>query len=1315
MNFDREINGDDGDEDDDRVPAAEAARHGFFRSRGEQMLAKEEKTFNFKTVRGGEGGEGEGGEGGGGGGGGGLFRRQQQQQRQSASFATTPMQQTRVTAISNSPAKKTASLSFLTQTPGQTRRTSEATHTTTQNIPKSSSTTSSLQETIAMIRPDVPGRGKSGDRDDVLQFLNETEKTRRLKKRALLDALQRGGGNADDEQTPNKNEIPPPDWIKNQRDSSNIPRGDTLVANQLIRAAHLDTETKAESISDASSLFIPTGALEQLPPFARWYWSVKSQMMDCLVCVQVGRFYNLFQNDADTGETIGLRPSGKNRGFMRKVGFPYVVFENWAAKLIAHGYCVAKCVEGKEIDAKRKLCERTVTEIITPGLNKGFIDDINQESWVCTLAQEDDFLGVCLIDADKGNIKFGSFNISIDINSTSTKESHANNDDDASIALVKLISILTQVRPKEIIISLRGPNAIGRNVKRAIKRHYESVGAGAFASERTCDHQDDTDYDESYVNHASLRNNPVVRVIERGSDPLPEICIEDVKIAVRQFAGEAEFEVDTDTRRAVENAGNAGLIALAFGIRFCSWAGQCKTIFKSAKYGSLASLVNIDIDDIHTNTNNNGAARQRKTMLEFHGNALKELGITDGGKNSLIGLLSRDCVTPHGKRRVRDMVFNPLVQISEITTRQDAIQFLLDDTDAHGVLKNKSKYETREYLKRKLPRGDCERSLTKCMNLAQHCATMCAANANVLIDGTDPSAQTQCRDAVVTLTEATVGGATHSDELYGDAMESLNEGDTLDDALVAFWELNQSRLDGFSKAVECLMILAKSLKGLAAFRREYQKDANTRLGRAPKIIDKAIALGETAVPLLEDLREALRVDKINDEENARRKIRIVTPDKRAFKTYAKADADAMEASNERIARHQQKQQQRDFDVEQFGMTMDDDDIEDQILEDERAAYLFDRADRAGARAFTTVIAQFTTHKCLWRTLISVGADIDALNSFAHLKANSENNCFCTPRFLSLNKSDGAPIISLTNFWHPLLHTSNRTIVKNDAQFGGCCCEDDGGHPRECPRFALLSGPNMGGKSTLARAIGLTIILAQVGAHVPASECVVTPIHQLVVRCGTLIDDLRAGCSTFLAETQACTTAMKVALKNTTSLMIMDEIGQGTSTSDGYAIASAVARALMKSNTAITLYTTHFHDLHENLASSSALRFHSCHMSSEINEKTRDVVRHNYKLCDGAAPFGSCGLSVAKLAGLGDAILQNSRRAAQKLQTTRRTVDQSKRTKDDILSNEAVSALKQLLRDPGVNGGHIANEREWCIEFYQHWKYIERLLLRYEKE
>ena len=150
-------------------------------------------------------------------------------------------------------------------------------------------TTSSLTETVVMTRPDVlQRREQRDDADEMLQFLHENkenEKTRRMKKRTLLDALQTGG--AGDEETPDKNNTTPPDWIKVQRDSRNV-------ANELMRAMQLDTEVYCELIPDASSLFIPTGALEQLPPFARWYWSVISQMMDGLVCVQVGRFFNLF-------------------------------------------------------------------------------------------------------------------------------------------------------------------------------------------------------------------------------------------------------------------------------------------------------------------------------------------------------------------------------------------------------------------------------------------------------------------------------------------------------------------------------------------------------------------------------------------------------------------------------------------------------------------------------------------------------------------------------------------------------------------------------------------------------------------------------------------------------------------------------------------------------------------------------------------------------------------------------------------------------------------------------------------------------------
>ena len=435
MKFDRDRDGELEREEGDRVPAAEAARLRFLHAQPGKTVQEERV---FQTVR---------------------TTKEQKKRRQSfhsASFATTPMEPMRAPVFSDSPAKKTSSSSFLTRTPGKKHRASDATlsfRTSTQKIPTkslstttSTNTTSSLPETVVMTRPDVPQRRQHGrdDADDVFpQFQNESEKTRRLKKRALLDALQKERGEAEgDEETPNKNA--PPAWITAQRDSRNIARGEKLVANALMRATQLDTETSEDLIPDTSSLFIPTGALEQLPPFARWYWSVKSQMMDCLVCVQVGRFYNLFQNDADTGESVGLRPSGKNRGFMRKVGFPHVVFEDWCAKLIAHGYCVAKCVEGKEIDAKKKLCERKVTEIITPGLNKGFVDDTNQESWVCALAQEDDFLGVCLIDADKGNVKFGSFKISIESNEKNSEKVA----EDTSSAFVKLVSILTQARPK---------------------------------------------------------------------------------------------------------------------------------------------------------------------------------------------------------------------------------------------------------------------------------------------------------------------------------------------------------------------------------------------------------------------------------------------------------------------------------------------------------------------------------------------------------------------------------------------------------------------------------------------------------------------------------------------------------------------------------------------------------------------------------------------------------------------------------------------------------------------------------------------------
>ena len=222
MKFDR--NKDGGEDEEDRVPAAEAARRRFFPPPGKTMMNEENA---LKTFR--EGGEGLGFKT--------TTTKEKKKQRQSlSSFATAHTQPMQAPTFSNSPAKKASSSSFLTRTPGKKHRASDAAlsfrtmTTTTQKIPKpnnfksvsattsTNTTTSSLTETVVMTRPDVLQRSEQrDDADEMLQFLNENkenDKTRRMKKRTLLDALQTGG--AGDEETPHKNNTTPPDWIKVQ-------------------------------------------------------------------------------------------------------------------------------------------------------------------------------------------------------------------------------------------------------------------------------------------------------------------------------------------------------------------------------------------------------------------------------------------------------------------------------------------------------------------------------------------------------------------------------------------------------------------------------------------------------------------------------------------------------------------------------------------------------------------------------------------------------------------------------------------------------------------------------------------------------------------------------------------------------------------------------------------------------------------------------------------------------------------------------------------------------------------------------------------
>lgn len=133
-------------------------------------------------------------------------------------------------------------------------------------------------------------------------------------------------------------------------------------------------------------------------------------------------------------------------------------------------------------------------------------------------------------------------------------------------------------------------------------------------------------------------------------------------------------------------------------------------------------------------------------------------------------------------------------------------------------------------------------------------------------------------------------------------------------------------------------------------------------------------------------------------------------------------------------------------------------------------------------------------------------------------------------------------------------------------------------------LALLTGPNMGGKSTLMRQVGLLIIMAQIGCPIPAVSCRMSIVDRIFTRLGAQ-DDIMAGHSTFLVELSETSAILKHATRN--SLVLLDELGRGTATYDGTAIAAAVVNFLADLKCR-TLFSTHYHNLVDNFQDDSRI-------------------------------------------------------------------------------------------------------------------------------
>ena len=271
-------------------------------------------------------------------------------------------------------------------------------------------------------------------------------------------------------------------------------------------------------------------------------------------------------------------------------------------------------------------------------------------------------------------------------------------------------------------------------------------------------------------------------------------------------------------------------------------------------------------------------------------------------------------------------------------------------------------------------------------------------------------------------------------------------------------------------------------------------------------------------------------------------------------------------------------------------------------------------------ALRTRLAEAVTRVQLAASLV---AQLDTLCSFA---AVAVKNNYCRPSV------DESGVIEIQAGRHPVVEKMrpDALFVPNDTLMGA-----------KEERVSIITGPNMAGKSTYMRQVALIVLMAQVGSFVPAHDAHIGVVDRIFTRIGAS-DDLSAGQSTFMVEMTEVSDILRTATKN--SLLILDEIGRGTSTFDGMSIARAVLEHCAEKLKAKTLFATHYHELTALEQTLPNVRNYNI----AVRARGEDIIFLR-KIVPGGADR-SYGIEVAKLAGLPDSVLKRARAILEELES-----------------------------------------------------------------
>jgi DNA mismatch repair protein MutS len=285
------------------------------------------------------------------------------------------------------------------------------------------------------------------------------------------------------------------------------------------------------------------------------------------------------------------------------------------------------------------------------------------------------------------------------------------------------------------------------------------------------------------------------------------------------------------------------------------------------------------------------------------------------------------------------------------------------------------------------------------------------------------------------------------------------------------------------------------------------------------------------------------------------------------------------------------------------------------------------------------------------------AQLDVLQSMAELAVK---NCYVRP----VLKDGQENLLIFKDLRHPVVEklVSNNNFVPNDIQI------------TEDIILGIITGPNMGGKSTFCRSVALAVIMAQAGSFVPAKAAEISLRDRVFARVGAN-DDLGSGQSTFMVEMNEVANILRYATPH--SLVILDEVGRGTSTYDGLSMAWAVSEYLVKELQAKTLFATHYHELTQLEELIPGIQ----NLSVAAREKGEEII-FLHKIVVGPADK-SYGIQVGRLAGLPLEVIGRAREILRSME--------AKKEENLNISLETSSTVKEIKQE------YIGSPAEDCIK------------------